>query len=279
MNQSIRVACLMIALVAGCSSNVTDRKPESSGPAVLRLAVTTSTRDSGLLDALTPLFEKQHGARVDVIAVGTGAALKLGEAGDVDVVLVHARAAEDAFMAAGHGVRREDVMVNTFEILGPADDPGGVRELAPAAALQKLAEAKQRFVSRGDQSGTHQRELKLWQNGGGKPDWDGYVESGQGMGATLTMADQMNAYTLSDRGTYLKFKHKIGLVPLVGSSESLRNPYGIMVVNPQKHASVNDTLAHAFVDFMISRETQRLIRDYQIEGETLFSPLRLSEEK
>jgi len=230
------------------------------------------------LDVLVPIFEKEQGVRVDVIAVGTGAALKLGEAGDVDVVLVHAREAEDAFMEAGHGVRREDVMYNTFEILGPADDPAGIRGMEPAAALRKIAGGGQRFVSRGDDSGTHKRERKLWNDGGQRPQWDGYVESGQGMGATLTMADQMNGYVLSDRGTYLKFKNKIRLVPLVTSSESLRNPYGIMVVNPQKHSSIKGELAQSFVDFMISAEAQQLIRDYKIEGEQLFYPLRLPDQ-
>ncbi len=261
-----------IVMLAGCGRSGTDAGGQTP---VLRLAVTTSTRDSGLLDVLVPVFEKEHGVRVDVIAVGTGAALKLGEAGDVDVVLVHAREAEDAFMAARHGVRREDVMYNTFEILGPVDDPAGIRDMEPAAALTKIAVGGQRFVSRGDESGTHKREKKLWDDAKGRPQWDGYVESGHGMGATLTMADQMNAYVLSDRGTYLKFKKKIRLIPLVTSSESLRNPYGIMVVNPQKHPSIHSELAQTFVDFIISAAAQQLIRDYKIDGEQLFYPLRL----
>ena len=272
MHKPIPTIRLLILLLAGCSLYA--EHDNSARQSVLRLAVTTSTRDSGLLDVLVPVFEKQQGVRADVVAVGTGAALKLGEAGDVDVVLVHARDAEDAFMGASHGVRREDVMYNTFEILGPADDPAGIREMGPPAALQKIAADGQRFVSRGDESGTNNREKKLWNDGGGRPQWDAYAESGQGMGATLTMADQMNAHVLSDRGTYLRFRKKIRLVPLVTSSESLRNPYGIMVVNPKKHSRINGELARTFVDFMISAEAQQLILDYRIEGEQLFYPLQ-----
>ena len=242
---------------------------------VLRLAVTTSTRDSGLLDALVPVFERQHNARVDVIAAGTGKALKLGEAGDVDVVLVHARAAEDAFMAAGHGVRREEVMYNTFEILGPADDPAGVRGFAAADALQKVASGKHRFVSRGDDSGTHKRERSLWDAGGGRPDWNDYIESGQGMGATLIMADQMNAYVLTDRGTYLRFRRKINLVGMVTGSPELRNVYGVLQVNPAKHARINGPLAESFVSFLLGSQAQRLIGDFTVDGERLFHPLNL----
>ena len=256
---------LLLILVAGCTGDVR----RSS----LRLAVTTSTRDSGLLDVLLPVFEQQSGVRTEVIAVGTGAALKLGQAGDVDVVLVHARAAEDAFMAARHGIRREDVMYNSFEILGPADDPAQIQGTLPTQAFQRIAAAGERFVSRGDESGTHQREETIWEDAGGRPNWTGHVESGQGMGATLTMADQMEAYVLSDRGTYLKFKRKIQLVPLVSSAESLRNAYGVLVVNPQKHSHLNTESAQRFVDFMISPDAQRRIRDYEIDGERLFYPL------
>jgi len=263
-------------LLAGCTDQTDPMRP--SRELVLRLAVTTSTRDSGLLDTLVPIFEEKYAARVDVIAVGTGAALKLGEAGDVDVVLVHAREAEDAFMAAGHGVRREDVMYNTFEIVGPADDPAGVRGMEPGPALKEIAAKGQPFVSRGDNSGTHQREQKLWAEAKGRPEWDQYIESGQGMGITLTMADQLNAYVLTDRGTYLRLKGKTRLVTLVSSSDRLRNPYGIIVVNAEKHRHIHSQLAQAFTDFMIAPATQQLIRDYKIDGEQLFHPLRLREE-
>lgn len=264
----IRLLLYSIALLtAGCTPTL------EQDEAVLRLAVTTSTQDSGLLDILIPVFEKGHGARVDVIAVGTGAALKLGEAGDVDVVLVHARTAEEEFMEAGHGIRREEVMYNTFEILGPDDDPAEIRDCNPSQALQKISSSGQKFVSRGDNSGTHKQELELWKIGGGRVDWDGYVETGQGMGATLTVADQMNGYVLCDRGTYLKFRNKIKLVPLLSSGENLRNTYGIMVVNPQKHQRINEKLASKFVDFILSSQAQQLIQNYRIDGEQLFFPL------
>ena len=257
----------------GCES--TDRA-ESRQSGVLRLAVTTSTRDSGLLDQLVPVFEKDHGVRVDVIAVGTGKALKLGEAGDVDVLLVHARKAEDAFMSAGFGSRREDVMYNTFLIVGPASDPAQVRGMEAAAALQHILTTGQPFVSRGDESGTHQRELTLWEAGGGKAVWEQYVESGQGMGASLIMADQMQAYILTDKATYLRFKSKTELMPVVTSSQGLRNPYGIIVVKTGLPSIAgNVTRANAFVDFLISESGQKRIRDYMLEGERLFYPLHL----
>ena len=258
------LASLMLA--AGCEPLST---PEDS--AVLRLATTTSTRDSGLLDELLPSFEARHGVRVDVIAAGTGKALRLGEAGDVDVVLVHARAAEDAFMAAGHGARRVDVMFNAFEILGPAEDPAGIRNLEPAVALRHIARSGKRFISRADDSGTHKRELLLW--GGDVERWSGYIEAGQGMGRTLIIADQMLAYVLADRGTYLAFKEKIELIPLVSGAPELRNPYGAMAVNPAKHDRIQGELADAFLDYLVSSETQRKIASHRIADEPLFHPL------
>jgi len=245
---------------------------------VLRLAVTTSTRDSGLMDRLVPIFEERHGVRVDIIAAGTGAALKLGERGDVDVLLVHARAAEDAFMAAGHGLRREDVMVNSFEILGPVDDPAGVRGHEAASALARIAATGAAFVSRADESGTHRRELELWEASGAAPRRPGYVESGQGMGRTLIMADQMQAYVLADRGTYLAFRSKIHLEPLIEASAVLENPYGVIAVASLGRPMINEGLALSFVDFLISPEAQRLVRDYEIDGDSLFRPLRLDEQ-
>lgn len=260
------VLLLLGAALAGCTAG-DDRE-------TLRLAVTTSTRDSGLLEVLLPPFEKEHGVRIDVIAVGSGKALKLGEAGDVDAVLVHAPDAEAAFMAAGHGVRREELMYNTFQIVGPADDPAQVRGAAPAEALRRIAEEGQRFVSRGDDSGTHRRELALWRAAGMEPSWDAYIESGQGMGATLVMADQMGAYTLSDRGTFLRFQEKIDLVPLVSEGRGLENRYSILVVNPAKHRAVRKQLAHALADYLVSPRAQRIIGHYRIGGQQLFHPLR-----
>ncbi len=241
----------------------------------LLLATTTSTRDSGLLDLLLPQFEEQHQVRVDVIATGTGKALKLGELGDVDVLFVHARQAEDAFMAAGHGIRREEVMSNTFELLGPPTDPAEVRGLEVPIALQKIASAGTPFISRGDDSGTHKRELHLWKAGGKLPDWPNYRESGQGMGATLTIADQLAAYVLTDRGTFLNFRDKIDLIGLAAQSDALKNPYGIIVVHPKKHPAVRSKFANAFVDYLISPAAQQIIADYRLAGEALFTPIHL----
>ena len=246
---------------------------------VLRLAVTTSTRDTGLVDLLMAEFQEQHGVRVDVIAVGTGRALRLGKKGDVDVVLVHAWEAEQRFMAGGHGVRHEQMMVNRFHLLGPGGDSAGIAGLSAAAAFQEIGRRGQRFVSRGDDSGTHKREMVLWEKGGGLPVWKEYIESGQGMGATLIMADQMQAYTLSDRGTYLTFKDRIELVDLEITGDELRNPYGLLKVNPEKSNMVNGELADLLCDFLIAPETQMMIRDFKIDGESLFHPLRLPEQQ
>ena len=262
------MCCLVLGAFVGCGGS--DPQPATS----LRLAVTTSTRDSGLLDAIVPLYEAAAGIRVDIIAVGTGRALQLARAGDVDVVLVHARATEDAFMNAGHGLRREAVMYNTFELLGPPGDPVGIGSSDILTALRRIATAGAPFVSRGDSSGTHQRELALWQAAGGRGVWSGFVESGQGMGPSLLMAHQLRAYILSDRGTFLSMRSKLDLVPLTTPSPHLENPYGIIVVQAEEGDRLQR--AHEFVDFMISAPTQRRIADYRVNGEMLFHPLRLS---
>ncbi|NOY30469.1 MAG: solute-binding protein [Planctomycetes bacterium] len=263
---TLQSSCLLVlALLAGCG----DRLGKSK---VLRLATTTSTRDSGLLDLLIPTFEQQQDVRVDVIAAGTGKALKLGEAGDVDVVLVHARQAEETFMAAGFGCRREEVMVNQFELLGPADDPAKIRGMLTPEALQRIARGGFRMVSRGDDSGTHKRELELWAQA--RPDWDQYVETGQGMGPSLIIADQMFAYVLSDRGTYLRFRPKIDLVPLTAQSPDMKNPYGIMVVHIEEQPAAQTELAQAMVDYFISPQVQTMIQNFRLEGEPLFFPLQ-----
>jgi len=264
------LAVMAAVLPAGCTS---EAAPSTSR--VLRLAVTTSTRDSGLMDILVPAFEQQHSARVNVIAAGTGKALKLGESGEVDLVIVHSRSDEDAFMEAGHGIRREDVMYNSFEIVGPPADPAGMGSMEAANALRQIAVSGSRFLSRGDNSGTHKRELLLWEATGGRPEWDGYVEVGQGMGRTLTMADQMQGYALTDRGTWMAMRKSIDLIPLAAPSAELRNPYGIIVVDPGKNDLINARLATAFVDFIISPQAQRLIMDFKVQGESLFYPLRL----
>jgi tungstate transport system substrate-binding protein len=232
-----------------------------------------------LLDRLLPVFEAQNDCRVDVVAVGTGAALRLGEAGDADALLVHAPAAEKNFLDTGHGSSRQELMYNYFSILGPHDDPAQVRNRQAVDALKIIASGKYRFVSRGDESGTHQRELSLWQQAGGRPTWDGYIESGQGMGATLVMADEMQAHVLTDLGTYLHFKDKIEVFPLTAQSESLRNTYSVLTVSPDKHPAINAQRANRLANFLVSDQAQRLIEAYQVAGQQLFRPLRLASQQ
>jgi len=237
----------------------------------LRLATTTSTENSGLLAELLPPFEQANDCKVDVIAVGTGKALKLGEAGDVDVVMVHARAKEDKFVADGFGVDRRDVMYNDFVILGPVADPAGISGLKDAAeALGKIAAAKATFVSRGDQSGTHVKEKELWTAGGVKPAGAWYLEAGRGMGEVITMATEHQGYTLADRGTYLAYKNKADLKALVEGDKRLFNPYGVIAVNPEKHSHVKFQLAEKFIDYLLSSEGQAAIANYRRGGDPLF---------
>lgn len=257
------------------TSSTSDFSPKES---VLKVASTTSTRDSGLLDVLLPEFEKANNCRVDLIAVGTGAALKLGEAGDVDAVLVHARSAEDKFMDGGHGIRHEPIMHNFFIIAGPAADPAQVKGRDAGSALQKILAGKHRFVSRGDDSGTHKREQLLWQKIEGLPRWKDYIESGQGMGPTLIIADEMKAYVLTDEGTWMKQRDKFQLVQLVKGADNLKNPYAVLVVNPEKSPAINADLANKFSDFLISKRVQKLIENYEINGQRLFHPDRLKQE-
>lgn len=243
-------------------------------PARIRLATTTSTDNSGLLAAILPAFEAEHGVGVDVIAVGTGHALKLGRDGEVDLVLVHARAREDAFVADGHGIDRRDVMWNDFVILGPADDPAQVRGTRDAArALAAIAARGATFISRGDESGTHTKELALWDAAGGRPTWDGYRSAGQGMGPCLTIADEKRAYVLADRGTFLAYRGRIDLVVLVEGSEALRNPYGAILVNPARHGHVNATGARALLEHLTSKAGQAAIGAFRVDGQMLFHPV------
>lgn len=257
---------LSLAVLPACG----DSKPD---PTPLRLATTTSTENSGLLEWLLPPFEEAANVRVDTIAVGTGKALALGMRGDADVVLVHARSREDSFVADGHGVDRRDVMWNDFVILGPADDPAGVRDLESAAdALKKIGADKARFISRGDDSGTHIREKALWEAAGGRPAWDGYWETGQGMGATLTVADEKEGYVLADRGTFLAFGRKVDLEVLVEGDPALRNPYGVIRVNPERHPHVATKAAKALLDYLVSAEGQARIAAFRKDDKVLFHP-------
>ena len=250
--------------------------PKPGGTNHLVLATTTSTQDSGLLDYLLPDFEKEFGVKVDVIAVGTGQTLTLGEDGNADVLLVHARAKEDAFMEAGHGVRREDVMYNDFIILGPENDPAGIKGLTSGAeAFKKIAETQSIFISRGDESGTHTKEKSIWKEAGIEPAGDWYISSGQGMGEVLTMANEQQAYTLSDRATYLaRTKEGLDLVILVEGDKSLLNPYGVITVNPQKNPDIQADLANKFLEWIISLPVQEKIANFGVAdfGESLFIP-------
>lgn len=239
----------------------------------LRLATTTSTDNSGLLAVLHPPFEKQYEIYVDVIAVGTGKALRLGENGDVDVVMVHAPAAEISFVEKGYGVERLPVMHNDFVILGPQDDPAGVGDATTLnQALQQLSASGSYFVSRGDDSGTHKKEMSLWRAAGMSPGGNWYMAAGQGMGAVIQIANDKHAYTLSDRGTYLAHKDKIDLTPVFEGDPELFNPYHVIIVNPEKHPHVNTGWANKYVDFIRGEVGQKIIREFKKGGELLFKP-------
>jgi tungstate transport system substrate-binding protein len=243
----------------------------------MRVGVTTSTRDSGLLKELLPAFEEAQNVEVQVIAVGTGKALKLGQLGEVDALIVHAEKSELAFMSAGFGSRRVQVMVNYFILAGPREDPAKVRNLGPLEALQQIQKSQHKFISRGDNSGTHKKELLIW--GQTKRVWENYIESGQGMGRTLIMADQLKAYTLTDIGTFLKMKSKVELIRLSKDHPPMKNPYGAMVINPKRHPKVKAQLANKLLDFLISQEAQKKIGGYQINNQALFTPLHLNTKK
>lgn len=239
----------------------------------IRLATTTSTENSGLLKVILPMFEAHYGGKVRVVSVGTGAALKLGENGDADVVLVHARALEEKFMAGGFGSLRKDVMYNDFVIVGPKTDPAGVRGSKDViAAMKKISASGAKFVSRGDESGTHQMEKAYWKGAGIDPKGAWYVASGQGMGQVLTMAGQFEGYALTDRATYAAYKDKTGLETLVEGDAKMFNPYGIIAVNPQKHPTVNNQGAMAMVNWITSPPGQKAIADFRINGVQMFFP-------
>jgi len=244
----------------------------------LRLSSTTSTDNTGLLEYLLPEFEKRTGIKVAVIAVGTGRALKLAENGDVDVTLVHAPTREKAFMDAGYGAEHQTVMANYFLIVGPGSDPAGITSVSSAEeAFRGISDTRRYFVSRGDGSGTHIREQHIWKSVlGSLPEgqkW--YLESGKGMGETLTIADEKRGYTLSDSGTFLKYSDKVDLSILYGRNSSLLyNPYGIMAVNPTRHPHVDHDGAMKLIEFMTSSEGQRLIGEFKDKfGNRLFTPL------
>jgi len=242
----------------------------------ITVASTTSTEQSGLFKHLLPAFEKKAGFQVRVVALGTGQALDMGKRGDADVVFVHAKALEEKFVAEGYGVRRFEVMYNDFVLVGPKSDPakvGGTKDIV--AALSKIKAARAPFASRGDKSGTHFAELQLWKAAGidiskDKGPW--YRDTGSGMGPTLNTAAGMNAYALTDRGTWLSFKNRGDLVISVEGDQRLFNQYGVMLVNPAKHAHVKKDMGQAFIDWIVSPEGQAAIAAYKIGGEQLFFP-------
>jgi tungstate transport system substrate-binding protein len=256
-------AIVLLALLASSAALAQDR---------LRMSTTTSTENSGLLKVLLPPFEKQCNCHVDVISVGTGKALKLGETGDVDVVLVHARKLEDKFVADGYGVNRRDVMYNDFVIIGPAPDPAHVKDAKTSAeAFKRIADTKSTFISRGDESGTHQKEKEIWAASGVTPEGKWYRSAGQGMGEVITMATEQRAYTLADRGTYNAFRHgKTDLAILCEGEKGLFNPYSVIAVNPAKFPHVRYNLAMKFIDFITGPEGQKIIANYKVEGDTVF---------
>jgi tungstate transport system substrate-binding protein len=242
----------------------------------ITVASTTSTEQSGLFKHLLPIFEKKTGIQVHVVAVGTGQALDIGRRGDADVVLVHARPLEEKFMAEGEGVKRYDVMYNDFVLIGPKSDPAHVAGMKDvAAAFRKIKDAQAPFVCRCDRSGTHFAELQLWKDAGidiAKEKGPWYKDTGQGMGPALNTAAGMDAYILSDRGTWLSFKNRRNLEIVVQGDKRLFNQYGVMLVNPQKHPTVKKEWGQEFVDWLISPEGQQAIASYQINGQQLFFP-------
>ncbi|NRG19088.1 extracellular solute-binding protein [Rhizobiales bacterium] len=250
--------------------------PASAEDRFIVIQSTTSTANSGLLDAILPKFKDKTGIDVRVVAVGTGQAIKNATNGDGDVLLVHAKPAEEKFVADGWGVKRYDVMYNDFVIVGPENDPAGIRGMENATdALKKIAKAKAPFASRGDDSGTHKKELSLWKSAdidvtSASGSW--YRETGSGMGATLNTAAGMNAYALTDRATWISFKNKGGLAILTEGDDRLFNQYGVILMNPEKHAAVKADEGGAFIDWLTGPEGQQAIANYKLDGQQLFFP-------
>jgi tungstate transport system substrate-binding protein len=261
---------LAVALVAALGASAVPAQDKS-----IVVASTTSTQDSGLFGHILPLFKAKTGIDVKVVAQGTGQALDTGRRGDADVVFVHAKSAEEKFVAEGAGVRRYPVMYNDFVLIGPASDPAGAKGKDIVAGLRAIKGKAAPFISRGDRSGTHMAELELWKAAGvdiGKEKGPWYKEIGQGMGAALNTASASNAYVPADRGTWLSFKNRGDLAILVEGDKRLFNQYGVILVNPAKHPHVKTELGQAFINWLISPEGQQTIADYKINSEQLFFP-------
>ncbi|WP_113721379.1 substrate-binding domain-containing protein [Aeromonas salmonicida] len=242
-----------------------------SAKAPIRLATTTSTEQSGLLGWLLPQFTRETGYPVQVMAAGTGQSLKMGENGDADLVMTHAPSAEKAFVDAGFGIDPVHLMYNDFVIVGPSQDPAGLGKLHDAAkALQAIKDKGQTFISRGDESGTHIKEKTLWQAADVKPEFAGYKSIGQGMGPTLTMASELGAYTLTDRGTWLAYQSKLDLAVLLEGDKRLFNPYQVILVNPKRYPDLNTEGARTLKNWLVSEHGQTLIGDFKVAGQALF---------
>jgi tungstate transport system substrate-binding protein len=263
------IAFAVLGLLAGATAAPAQDKS-------IVVASTTSTQDSGLFEYVLPIFKQKTGITVKVVAQGTGQALDTGRRGDADVVFVHAKSQEEKFLAEGNGVKRYPVMHNDFVLIGPKSDPAGIKGMKDVTEAFQTLKAKQAtFISRGDRSGTHSAELKLWKDAGidiekDKGPW--YKAIGQGMGAALNTAGASNGYVLADRGTWIHFKNKGDLAVLVEGDKRLFNQYGVMLVNPAKHPSVKKELGQTFVDWLVSAEGQNTIADYKIDGQSLFFP-------
>lgn len=275
----------ILVVFSGCSGNQEKPATEQAGEQQATentnvkkdfvLATTTSTQDSGLLDVLVPMFEEQTGFMVKTIAVGTGKALEMGQNGEADVLLVHAPESEQPLVDSGVVTNYQLVMHNDFIVVGPKEDPAGIKGLTSTVeAFKKIAENNALFVSRGDDSGTHKKELGLWKNAEIEPSGKWYQETGQGMGATLKVASEKDGYSLTDRATYLALKHELNLDIILEGEESLLNIYHVMQVNPEKFENINGDAAKAFVDFMVAPETQKVIGEFGVDeyGEPLFFP-------
>ena len=266
---------ILTTLVLLIATGPTAAQPPAPASRTLILSTTTSTQDSGLLDVLVPMFEQASGYSVKTISVGTGQALALAARGEADVTLAHAPALEKKYVEEGKMLNRRLVMYNDFVVIGPAEDPARIKGLPAAEALRRIAAAEARFVSRGDKSGTHLLERVLWKQAGIEPKAPWYIESGQGMGQTLGIADDRRAYTLTDRGTYLAFQKRVDLPILVQKDRPLLNIYSVMEVNPANSPRVNTPAGKAFADFMLSPAVQGVIRTFGVNkyGQPLFVPI------
>jgi len=268
---TLKLSLKRLAFSLMASLLITGAAHADSTKAPIRLATTTSTEQSGLLGWLLPQFTKETGYPVQVMAAGTGQSLKMGENGDADLVMTHAPSAEKAFVEAGFGIEPLHLMYNDFVIVGPVQDPAGLAKLHDAAkGLQAIKDKGERFISRGDESGTHIKEKTLWQAADVKPEFAGYKSIGQGMGPTLTMASELGAYTLTDRSTWLAYQSKLDLAVLLEGDKRLFNPYQVILVNPKRYPDLNTEGARTLQNWLVSDHGQKLIGDFKVAGQALF---------